>query len=133
MTKSAHEPVVVDASAIVEALIGTPLGAAARVRLRGCDLHAPAHLDAEVLSALGRLHRAGKLDAVAVSTALSELAVAPIVRHHLAGLLAGAWSMREPLRLVDALYVELSHTLNAALVTTDARLVRASATAELVS
>lgn len=133
MTKSAHEPVVVDASAIVEALIGTPLGAAARVRLRGCDLHAPAHLDAEVLSALRRLHRAGKLDAVAVSTALSELAVAPIVRHHLAGLLAGAWSMREPLRLVDALYVELSHTLNAALVTTDARLVRASATAELVS
>lgn len=118
---------------MVEALIGTQLGTAARMRLRGCELHAPAHLDAEILSALGRLHRAGELDAARVSTALSELAVAPIVRHHLASLLAGAWSARDQLRLVDALYVELSSTLDAPLVTTDGRLARVSAAAELVS
>ena len=128
----APETVVVDASAMVEALIGTRLGVAARTRLRGCELHAPAHMDAEVLSALGGLERAGGLDTATASTALDELAVAPIVRHDLASLLVGAWSAREELRLVDALYVELSSTLGAALVTTDGRLARASAVAELV-
>jgi len=127
------ESVVVDASAMVEALIGTRLGGATRTRLRGCELHAPAHIDAEVLSALGRLHRAGDLAPSAVSSALSELAVAPIVRHHLAGLLAGAWAARDQLRLVDALYVELSTALGAALVTTDGRLARTAPAAELVS
>lgn len=104
-----------------------------RARLRGCELHGPAHLDAEVLSALGRLRRAGELDADAVSGALTELAVAPIARHHLASLLAGAWSARERLRLVDALYVELSHTLGVPLVTVDARLARATATAQVIT
>lgn len=136
-TSSAPDPIaealVLDASAVVEALIGTPLGDAVRARMRGCELHAPAHLDAEVLSALGRLHRAGELSAALVASALTELAAAPIVRHELAGLLAGAWNARDRLRLVDALYVELSSSLGAALLTTDARLARESEIAELVS
>ena len=127
------EPVVVDASGIVEALIGTRLGEAVRRRLRGCELHAPAHFDAEVLSALGRLHRAGDLDEATVSVGLSELVIAPIQRHPLAGLLAGAWAARDQLRLVDALYVSLSETLGLTLVTTDGRLARATSVAELVS
>nr|WP_249009863.1 PIN domain-containing protein [Conexibacter sp. DBS9H8] len=126
------ESVVLDSSAMVEALMGTQLGRATRARLRGCELHAPAHFDAEVLSAVGRLHRAGELDATIVSTSLNELAVAPIVRHPLAGLLIGAWAARDRLRLVDALYVELSTVLGAVLVTTDARLARSTA-ADLVS
>jgi predicted nucleic acid-binding protein len=126
------ETVVVDASAAVEALIGTPLGGAVRKRMRGCELHAPAHLDAEVLSALGRLHRAGDLSAGNVTAALTELAAAPIAWHALAGLLAGAWGARERLRLVDALYVELSSSLGAALLTTDGRLANESAATELV-
>jgi len=117
---------------MVEALAGTRLGSATRTRLRGCELHAPAHFDAEILSALGRLHRAGELYATIVSSALSELAIAPIVRHPLAGLLAGAWAARDRLRLVDALYVELSTALGAALVTTDARLARSTTAANLV-
>ena len=133
MPDQGAETVVVDASAALEALIGTPLGRAVRARMRGCELHSPAHLDAEVLPALGRLNRAGALRAKSVTSALSELAIAPIARHHLAGLLAGAWAGRERLRLVDALYVELANSLEATLLTTDARLARQSATAELVS
>jgi predicted nucleic acid-binding protein len=127
------ETIVLDASAMVEALIGTPLGARVRARIRGCGLHAPAHLDAEVLSALGRLHRAGDLDAETVTIALNELAIAPIARHQLSGLLLGAWAAREQWRLVDALYAELSTALPAVLLTTDARLARAFGSAELVS
>lgn len=124
--------IVVDSSAVVEALIGTRVGVAVRGRMRGCELHAPAHLDAEVLSALGRLHRAGDLSATTVANALGELAAAPIARHQLADLLAGAWAMRDRLRLVDALYVQLSSSLGTRLVTTDARLARESDIAEFV-
>ncbi len=101
--------------------------------MRGQKLHGPAHLDAEVLSALGRLHRAGELPAESVAAALSELESAPIVRHDLADLLMGAWQARDRLRLVDALYLELTTKLDAGLLTTDARLARTSATAELVA
>ena len=101
--------------------------------MRGCELHAPAHLDAEVLSALGRLHRAGELAAAAVTATLGELAAAPIHRHPLAGLLSGAWEARDQLRLVDALYVELAGSLGSLpLLTTDERLARASALAEFI-
>jgi predicted nucleic acid-binding protein len=127
------EAVVLDASALVEALIGTTLGLAVRKRLRGCELHAPAHVDAEALSALGRLHRAGELDAPTVSTALRDLALAPIIRQPLPALLAGAWAARDQLRLVDALYVELATSLQASLLTTDARLARSQAGTELVT
>lgn len=126
------EAVVLDASALVEALLGTELGLVVRKRLRGCELHAPAHIDAEALSALGRLHRAQALDSATVSAALTELARAPIIRRPLANLLVGAWAQRGQLRLVDALYVTLATTLQVALLTTDARLARARAGIELV-
>jgi predicted nucleic acid-binding protein len=114
--------VVVDASAIVDLLLGNELGAAVRRRLAGHALHAPAHLDAEVLSALGRLHRAGDLTADDVESRLHALATAPIRRHDVSALLAGAWARRQRVRLVDALYVELAASLRHALVTTDGRL-----------
>jgi predicted nucleic acid-binding protein len=130
---SRPEALVVDASAVVEALIGTSLGGKVRARMRGCELHAPAHLDAEVLSALGRLHRAGELELAAVLGALSELASAPIRRHSLAGLLLGAWARRSNQRLVDALYAELAASLDSIpVLTTDARLARSDDRVELV-
>ena len=124
---------VVDASAMVDLLVGSPLGEPVRRRLENHQLHAPAHLDAEVLSALGRLHRAGKLSANAVDRRLRQLAVAPIQRHELAALVEGAWNLRHDLRLVDALYVELAMRLEAPLVTTDSALAAASPAAELVT
>jgi predicted nucleic acid-binding protein len=114
--------VVVDASAMVDLLLDNELGGAVRRRLAGEALHAPAHLDAEVLSALGRLHRAGDLEAENVESRLRDLVAAPIHRHDVSGLLIGAWSRRHQLRLVDALYVQLAVSLDIPLVTTDRRL-----------
>ncbi len=65
------EVIVLDASAMVEVLLGSQLGARVRGRLRGCELHVPAVLDAEILSALGRLHRAGDLSAGSTRCATS--------------------------------------------------------------
>ena len=100
--------------------------------MRGRTLHAPAHMDAEVLSALGRLQRAGEVTPRAVADALHELTSAPIVRHLLSPLLIESWARREDLRLVDALYVVLAAALDAPLLSTDARLARAVDLVELV-
>lgn len=82
-------------------------------------MHAPAHFDAEVLSALGRMQRAGALTVAYVDAALDELRQVPVTRHGLSSLLAGAWSRRDTLRLTDALYVELAETAGLVLLTTD--------------
>ena len=95
--------------------------------LRGSRVAVPAHFDAEVLSALGRLVRAGVLEERLVSPILSELARAPFARYALPPLLSAAWSSRHNLALRDALYVVLAHQLKACLVTSDGRLARAPA------
>ena len=127
------ESLVVDASAAVEALLGSRLGIKVRIRMRGHELHAPAHLDAEVLSALGRLYRAGELDPTTVTVALRELEAAPIRRHSPANLVLGAWERRDQHRLVDALYIELAASLGTVLLTTDAPLARSFDLVELVA
>ncbi len=64
---------------------------------------------------------------------LKRLAEAPVARHAVADLLSGAWAMRDQVRLVDALYLELASSLGATVVSTDGRLARASAEVELIS
>ncbi len=114
--------VVADASALVDLLLGNRLGDAVRRRLAGHVVHAPAHADAEVLSAFGRLQRAGEVDADGVEAMLARLAAAPIERHSVASLLTDAWSRRHKLRLAEALYVELAAARDLPLITTDRRL-----------
>ncbi len=127
------EAVVVDASAMVDVLAGTALASAVGAGFRGRTLHAPAHFDAEILSALGRLHRGGRLTERQVATRLGRLAAAPVHRHPLAPLLAGAWRRRHNLRLVDAFYVELAEALQAIpLVTTDRGLAAAAPNCQLI-
>jgi predicted nucleic acid-binding protein len=123
---------VLDASALVDLVLGGALSSAVRDRIDGHVLHAPAHLDAEVLSVLGRLHRAGALTDDHVVRQLEVVTAAPIVRHPLPDLVIGAWRRRDQLRLVDALYVELASRLGAPLVTTDAALAGAIDLAEVV-
>ncbi|NNF08688.1 MAG: type II toxin-antitoxin system VapC family toxin [Acidimicrobiia bacterium] len=126
------DPLVVDASAMVDLLVGTNPAPAVDEALRDRQLFAPAHFDAEILSALGRLHREGRLSVRQVATRLGRLAEAPIERQPLAPLLAGAWSRRSNLRLVDALYVELAAQLETQVASTDLGLARASRMVDLI-
>jgi predicted nucleic acid-binding protein len=127
------ERLIVDASAMVELLVGSPLAGAVHRRFAANELHAPAHFDAEVLSALGRLHRGGRLSDRQAATRIDRLAAAPIARHAVPTLVAGAWQRRHNLRLVDALYVELARQTDMPIVTTDARMAAASPSAELLA
>lgn len=124
---------VLDASAMVDLLVGSPEGRRVGKRLAGADVSVPAHFEAEVLSALGRLTRSDVLTDAQASERVALAAAAPYERRPVAPLLALAWSRRHNLRLVDALYVELATQLEAQLVTTDSGLARAAANVELIS
>ncbi|RZQ60058.1 type II toxin-antitoxin system VapC family toxin [Amycolatopsis suaedae] len=132
MTEPPAELVVLDASVLVDLLAGTEYAAPAKKRLAGTVMHAPSHMDAEVLSALGRLHRAGELTTADVDAALAALTAVPVTRHSVAELAVGAWARRADIRLTDALYLELAARLRVQVLTTDRRLARASSLAESI-
>lgn len=117
---------MLDASAGVDLVLLTEAGEHVQHRIADAELHTAAHFDAEVFSALARLHRAGTIDAAQVAARLDlvsslDIARAPIT----APLLREAWSLRENVSARDALYVALARGLDAGLVTTDRRLARA--------
>lgn len=118
--------IVLDASALVDAVIGTPSGTWVLDHLEGEEVIAPAHQPAEVLSALARLERSGRLttaetaDAIDDATAL-RIMLEPIDRR----LMTRAFALRGSLRVLDALYVAVAERHEAVLVTTDGRLARA--------
>ncbi len=117
---------VLDASAAVELLLGSEAGTQVSRALRDASaIGAPAHLDAEVLSALGRLVRAGEIEDSAVAPRLAELTRAPITRYPLPPLMVAAWGLRRNVTLRDALYVALARRLGATLLTADRNLARA--------
>jgi predicted nucleic acid-binding protein len=118
---------VVDASALVELGLNTALGMRVAAALRGAALAAPAHADAEVLSAIGRLVRARDVSSVRAEQALAVIARAPLRRYVVHPLLDAAWRLRDRVALPDAIYVALAQRLEAQLVTTDAALSRAPA------
>lgn len=123
---------IIDASAMVDLLVGGEAAGTISERLRGHELSAPAHFDAEVFSAIGRLHRAQALTDRQARDHITDLSTAPITRHDLAPLLLGAWKLRHNLRLVDALYVALAAEIGAVIITTDSGLAATSKATELI-
>jgi predicted nucleic acid-binding protein len=117
---------VLDAAAAVDVLLNNDRGRGIHHHLENAQLFSVAHLDAEVFSALARLHRDEQLTADAVYsriTLLGELDVArlPIT----AALMSAAWGLRDNITARDALYVAAAQSLSARLLTTDDRLARA--------
>jgi predicted nucleic acid-binding protein len=120
------QPLVVDASAVVEVLRGTALGDRVADAMKGSSLAAPAHLDAEVLSAVGRLGRASTLPESAAGQALVQLMRLPVERYPLSPLLRRAWALRENIALRDGLYVACAEAIGAPLLTLDGGLARSA-------
>lgn len=92
----------------------------------GDALFAPAHLDAEVVSALRGLAMSNPILRTAVPTALNHLAGFPIRRMALAPLLQRIWELRDTVTAYDAAYVALAERLGASLVTSDGKLASAT-------
>jgi predicted nucleic acid-binding protein len=117
---------VLDAAAAVDLLLRNRAGVEVRRRIAEHALWSVAHLDAEVFSALSRLHRDGQLTTDQVAERLGLLASLDVVRAPITGeLLTAAWRLRANVAARDALYVAAAAALGCHLLTTDRRLVRA--------
>jgi predicted nucleic acid-binding protein len=119
---------VLDASATVDLLIRSDVGERVRRTLTTADpdLASVVHLDAEVFSALARLHRAGVLEADEVAGLLDRIGGLQMHRLPITpGLLRAAWALRARIAARDGLYVAATAALGARLLTTDGRLARA--------
>lgn len=91
----------------------------------GDALFAPAHLDAEVVSALRAMARGNPALDRTVPGALVHLAGFPIRRMPLAPMLDRMWELRNNVTAYDAAYIALAERLDSALITCDAKLVAA--------
>jgi predicted nucleic acid-binding protein len=118
---------VVDASVLTSFyVVDDPRREAIATRLAtGDTLVAPAHLDAEVVSALRGLARHHPALRRAVPGALRHLAGFPLRRMPLAPLLQRMWELRDNVTAYDAAYVALAERLSCPLVTCDSRLASA--------
>lgn len=87
---------------------------------------APAHLDAEIVSALRGLSRPSAALRAVVPQALRHLAGFPVRRMPLAPLLQRVWELRDNLTPYDAAYVALAERLDGPLLTCDGKLAGAA-------
>lgn len=126
--------IVLDASALVELILTTALGAAIAERIHDpqLSLHTPHLADVEVAQTLRRLVTSGQLEAAAAAAALSDLRDLDVERHAHEPLLDRVWALRHNLTAYDAVYVALAEGLGATLLTCDRRLARSSALARRV-
>lgn len=116
--------IVVDASAVIELLLRSPLGVRVGARLfdPAVALNAPHLLDVEVVQVLRRFEQRGELSPERGLAALRLFQALPIRRHRHEPLLTRIWALRANCTAYDAAYVSLAEALDAVLVTCDDRL-----------
>src|ERR1700738_398149 len=119
--------IVVDASAVLEALLRTPAARAVERWLfeSSLTLHAPHLLDVEVAQVVRRYAANREIDAERGRAALADLADFPLRRYPHDFLLPRVWGLRRNLTAYDAVYVALAEALDAPLLTCDRRLATA--------
>ena len=118
--------IVVESSAMVDALVGDPANPRLLALLADEDLHAPALLDFEVASALRGHLLGGKLDPVLLEEAVADFAAFRIERHHMTGLLGHMLELRDNFTVHDAAYLVLAKALEAPVVSVDDKLKEAT-------
>jgi predicted nucleic acid-binding protein len=120
--------IVLDASIVVEILLGGGRASALHTRLTrtGESWHAPSLVEVEVVSVLRRLNLLRQLSDLRGRQALQALPSLPLRLHAHGPLLPRAWALRANLSAYDAMYVALAEGLPAPLLTLDARLAATS-------
>jgi len=118
--------IVLDASAAVELLLGSPVGATVRRALGSEPALAPELFDVEVVSAFARLTRAGTVTAADAGARVASLQRLPVRRISHRSLTPRVWELRDRVRVSDGYYVACAEWARASLVTADSRLGRAA-------
>lgn len=115
--------IVVDASAVLSALLRSGV---ARERLAHDSVHAPYHLDLEVLEAVRKLGLRKAIDAELADRVVTTWPQLGVIRHPMLGMIPRVWELRANITAYDAAYVALAEALECTLVTADARLANAT-------
>lgn len=113
--------IVIDASAMLEALVGHEADRELLEALAG-DVVAPHLLDVEVLSGLHGLLFSGKLGAGAAENARHDYFAFTITRHEVGPLSDRIWQLRHQYTSYGACYLALAQAVDAPLYTCDAKL-----------
>jgi predicted nucleic acid-binding protein len=118
--------IVVDTSAVLEALVGIDPPPKLIERLaRDGDLQAPHLIDVELLHALRRLTLRRVIGEDRAADARADFSELALVRYPHVGLGDRIWELRHHLTAYDAAFVALAEALSATLVTCDRRLAEA--------
>lgn len=123
--------IVVDASAMVEALVGASPTDELLAALEG-DIHAPTLLDVEVMSALRGLELGTMLSPAQAAEALDTYWSFSIQRYEARLLRHRVWHLRHQFTSYDAQYIALAEALDAPLYTCDRKLAARGHTARVL-
>lgn len=122
--------IVVDASAMVEALVGREVDTELLDALAG-EVEAPHLLDVEVLSVLRGLLLGGKLEPTAAEAARRDHFTFTITRRETGPLADRIWQLRHRYTTYDASYLAVAEALDVPLYTCDAKLTGGGHDAEV--
>jgi predicted nucleic acid-binding protein len=117
--------IVVDASAIVHALVDVSVAPDLLDMLAREPLHAPALIDFEVASALRGHALGGRLDGQRLAEALRDFGDLTIERYQMTSVLDRVLALKDNFTVYDAAYVVLALGLEAPLLTCDYKLTEA--------
>jgi len=119
--------IVLDASAAIEWLLQTVVGARVEERIfsQAATLHAPHLLDIEVAQVLRRYVTAGIITASRGQEAIEDVLDLSLTRYPHDVLLLRVWELRDNLTAYDAAYVALAEALGASLLTCDGKIASA--------
>lgn len=119
---------VIDASALVELLLGTPRGLSVAEALtdESESIHMPHLADVEVAHVLRRLVSLKAIPERTAREAIADLQDLDIDRHAHDPLLERIWELRGNVSAYDAAYLALTEVLGATLLTSDRKLAKAA-------
>lgn len=119
---------VLDASVLVELLLSSERGEQAIPYLRKSEgrMHIPHLADIETASVLRGLTLGGAVAVQRASAALADLPDFPAKRWPTTVFLERIWELRENVTAYDANYIALAESLDAELLTSDAKLAGAA-------
>jgi predicted nucleic acid-binding protein len=122
---------VIDASAMIEALVGRDVDQGLFDGLAG-GVNAPHLLDVEVMSVLRRLVLSGQLTPEAGERARQDHFAFTISRYEVEPLAERIWQLRHQFTSYDACYLALAEALGAPLFTCDRKLAGGGHNARVV-
>jgi len=118
--------IVIDNSALVEAILGSgPRSEAVVRRIEREQLAAPELIDVEAVSTIRGLVRGGKLSPDRGEVAIRAVGGFPVERVSHRCFVERMWELLDNLTAYDAAYVALAERLDTSLVTGDSRLAGA--------